>query len=106
MKTCTVLDVTEHRQFIYNHCTKISYTLGFSTAGNWCEFFLKTVFDSENDRNVFYVRELRCPPRFAKINKICQCDPVVTNYQMISCNINDQTILRPANTWISATTLL
>ena len=105
MKTCTVLDVTEHRQFIYNHCTKISYTIGFSTTDDWCEFFLKTVFDSDNDRNVFYVRELRCPPGFAKINKICQCDPVVTNYQTISCNINNQTILRPANTWISATTL-
>ena len=103
MKTCTVLNVTEHRQFLYKPCTKISYTIGFS-IGDWCELFLKSVFDSDDDKNVFYVRKLRCPPGFAEINKVCQCDPVITNYKMITCNINDQTILRPANSWISATT--
>ena len=103
MKVCTVLNVTEHRQFIYKPCSKISYTLAFPT-GDWCELFLKTVFDSDDDKNVFYVRKLRCPPGFGEINKVCQCDPVITNYKMITCNINDQTILLPANCWISATT--
>ena len=102
MKACTVLNVTEHRQFIYKPCTKVSYTIGFSD--DWCELFLKTVFDSDDDNNIFYVRKLRCPPGFAKLNEICQCDPVITNYKMITCNINDQTILRPTNSWISATT--
>ena len=38
-------------------------------------------------------------------SKKCVCDPVLVIYQIIqTCNINDQTILRPANSWISATT--
>ena len=104
MKPCIVVNISEHRQFMNKSCTKVSYTIGFLT-GDWCELFLKTVLDDDDDDdiNVFYIRKLRCPPGFTK-NKICQCDSVITDYIMITCNINDQTILRPANSWISATT--
>ena len=103
MKPCTVVNISEHRQSLGESCTKLSYTVGFST-GDWCELFLKTVFDDDDDINVFYLRRLRCPPGFTKVNQICQCDSVITDYLMTTCDINDQTILRPANSWISATT--
>ena len=80
-----------------------SYAISFSTSV-WCELFLKLKSDLPDTVNVFYVRKLKCPPGFAEINKICQCDPAITNYKMITCDINDQTILCPANSWISATT--
>ena len=39
--------------------------------------------------------------------KACYCDPLLRNEEVYirSCNINDRTILRPANSWISAVTV-
>ena len=104
LKPCTVLNVNEHQQFIDRHCIEVSYTIGFSFK--WCEIYLKILSDYNSDDtiNIFYVRKLKCPPGFAELNKICQCDLVITSFVMISCNINYQTILRPANSWISAAT--
>ena len=52
---------------------------------------------------------LPCPTGFALQEKdgLCQCDPVlyVAVASIKVCNIDDQTILRHANTWISGTTL-
>ena len=104
IKPCTVLNISEHQQLIYTTCTKVEYAISFSTSSVWCELFLKLKSDFHDTVNVFYVSKLKCPPGFAEINKICQCDPVITNFKMLTCNINDQTILRPANSWISATT--
>ena len=103
IKPCTVLNINEHKQYIYTSCTKVEYAISFST-GVWCELFLKLKSDFHDTVNIFYVRKLKCPPGFAEINRMCQCDPVITNFKLITCNINDQTILRPANSWISATT--
>ena len=47
---------------------------------------------------------MKCSTGFVKIDKRCQCDPVLVQYGITNCNIDDQTILRPANSWISATT--
>ena len=105
IKPCTVLNISEHQQLVYTSCTKVEYAISFSTSASvWCELLLKLKSDSPDTVNVFYVRKLKCPPGFAEINKVCQCDPAITNFKMISCDINDQTILRPANSWISATT--
>ena len=101
IKPCTVLNISEHQQLVYTSCTKVEYAISFSTSV-WCELFLKLKSDLPDTVNVFYVRKLKCPPGFAELNKICQCDPAITNFKMITCDINDQTILRPANSWISA----
>ena len=51
-----------------------------------------------------------CPHGFV-LNTVegkCICDPLLKVLDLLStmvCNINNQTILRPANTWISATTV-
>ena len=101
---CTVLDTTENIQFISENCTELHYTIGFPTD-NWCELFLKIASDSDKYLNIFYIRQITCPTGFLKIDKRCQCDPVLVQYGRITgCNINDQTILRPANSWVSATT--
>ena len=100
---CTILDITENIQFISKNCTELHYTIGFSTD-SWCELFLKIASDSDKYLNVFYIRQITCPNGFVKIDKRCQCDPVLVQHGITSCNINDQTILRPANSWISATT--
>ena len=102
VKPCTILNINEHQQFIDKPCTELRYTIGFSSE--WCEIYLKILYDSDSNLNIFNIRKLKCPPGFTEINTICQCDSAITSFVMISCNINDQTILRPANNWISATT--
>ena len=100
---CIVLDISENLQVIDEHCTKLHYTIGFPTD-NWCELFLKIASDSDEYLNIFYIKQMTCPTGFVKIDKRCQCDPVLVQYGITNCNINDQTILRPANSWISVTT--
>ena len=102
---CIVLNVSENIQpaVANKSCNKLRYTIGFPTK-SYCELFLKMVSDSDSYLNVFYIRQFTCPTGFVKIDKRCQCDPVLVQYGITNCNINDQTILRPANSWISATT--
>ena len=102
---CIVLNVSEniHPAVANKSCNKLRYTIGFPTK-SYCELFLKMVSDSDSYLNVFYIRQIACPTGFVKIDKRCQCDPVLAQYGMTNCNINDQTILRPDNNWISATT--
>jgi len=100
---CIVLNVSEYMQPLDKHCTGLFYTIGFPTE-NYCELFLKMATDSDDYLNIFYIRQITCPTGFAKIDKKCQCDPVLVHNRITNCNINDQTILRPANSWISATT--
>ena len=109
VKLCTVLDISEYQQSISKHkpCSKIQYTLAFVSTHKWCKIHLQTLsILNINEVNTFTIRKLECPPGFAEIHKnlICQCDSAITNFIRISCNINDQTILRPANSWISTTT--
>ena len=102
---CIVLNVSENIQHAVadRGCIKLHYTIGFPTK-SYCELFLKIVTDSDVYLNVFYVQQITCPTGFVKIDKRCQCDPVLVQYGITNCNINDQTILRPANSWIIATT--
>ena len=100
---CIVLDINEHLQLIDQKCNKLYYTIGFSTDKR-CELFLKLVSDSENHLNIFSIWQITCPIGFVKLDKRCQCDPRLVQNGITQCNINDQTILRPANSWISATT--
>ena len=101
---CIVLDISENLQLIDKRCTELHYTIGFPTE-NWCELFLKIASDSDEYLNIFHIRQITCPTGFVKIDKRCQCDPLLVQHGIITnCNINDQTILRPANSWISATT--
>ena len=105
LNPCVVLGINEYIQIIEKNCTKLHYTIGFPTE-NWCQLFIKVLpkINANNEPNIFHIKQLICPTGFVKIGKRCQCDPVLAQYGITNCNINDQTILRPANSWISATT--
>ena len=100
---CIVLDISENLQLVDKHCTNLHYTIGFPTD-DWCELFLKIASDSDEYLNIFYIKQNTCPTGFVKIDQRCQCDPVLVQYGITNCNINDQTILRYANSSISVTT--
>ena len=100
---CIVLDISENLQLIDQQCTRLHYIIGFSNE-NHCKLFLKIESDSDDHLNIFSIWQITCPTGFVKIDKGCQCDPVLVQYGITNCNINNQTILCPANSWISATT--
>ena len=115
---CKIINTPEIQQEIYNTCTQVSYTIEYNDLG-WCELFFshldqKSFFDSASKSrsyhfvkmyNAYYIKYLPCPIGF-KINEnnVCDCDPellLALPKIDINCNINDQTISRPANSWIS-----
>ena len=100
---CLVNKSSEIKQSINkNNCTKLKYSIAFS-SDNWCELYLRTSFNENQHTDIYYVTQLPCPTGFIKHKGVCQCDSSINEYN-IKCDINDQTILRPANSWISATT--
>ena len=106
-RPCVVPSFTEWSQTItINHCSKVSYNALTFLFGNWCELFLKLQSISGDYHKRFYIRKLSCPPGFLEIHKICQCDPKIVTYGITQCNINNQTVVRPSNTWITATTYI
>ena len=100
---CVVYNAKEHKQLVASSCTKLNYTIAFPT-GNWCELILKLPQVTPLEYSIFYIRQLPCPLGFMKINGICQCYPSFKLFGITNCDINTQTILRPANTWSSAIT--
>ena len=104
-RPCIVPSFVEQSQMVINnYCSKVSYSTITFRFGDWCELFLKVELSSDDYHKRFYIRKLICPPGFLEIDKICQCDPVIVNFGITQCNINNQTVLRPSNTWITATT--
>ena len=104
-RPCIVPSFVEQSQMVINnYCSKVSYSTITFRFGDWCELFLKVELSPDDYHKRFYIRKLICPPGFLEIDKICQCDPVIVNYGITQCNINNQTVLRPSNTWITATT--
>ena len=89
-----------------NNCNRYSYTIWpNSESVTECKLFVGLSEMPE----MFYVQIKPCPMGFtlnANI-KACYCDPLLNNdiLAVTSCNLNDTTILRPANSWISANTI-
>ena len=98
---CVVHQPNEMIQLTNKKCTTLHYTIAFPTD-NWCELFIKVPFGRRTEYNIFYIRQLSCPIGFVKKDRICQCYPSFPLFGITNCNINNQTILRPANSWISA----
>ena len=101
--SCRIGKNSELVQLIHNYCTKLQFTI--QNAKEWCELFL---LYSPTDAAIFYVKFLPCPAGFSlnKLEGYCQCDSLLTSTNIISitsCDINDQTILHPGNSWIRIT---
>ena len=99
--SCIINDI-KSTQNANSPCAKVTFTVVFPTD-RWCAIYLKYPSQSNDYLNMFYIKQYSCPPGFIEIAKKCVCYPKFTQFGISSCNINDQTILRPANSWISAT---
>ena len=97
--SCVVSEPTEIIQRIGRNCTSKYYTIAFPT-NSWCELFLKVPQNKTIEYSIFYIRQLKCPLGFIKLNGTCQCYPMFTMFGFTKCDINRQAILRPPNGWI------
>ena len=102
---CSVVNTFQLYQTPINHeCNSYSYTVWpRDETIHICEFFIGL----QNMPEMFYVEFKHCPLGFTlqEDRKSCYCDPVLGNNEVISitsCNLSDETILRPAYSWISA----
>ena len=101
---CIVKSMSEAEQIVNNTCTKLAYNI-FSENQPQCKLILYNI--EYKFPTVYYVNLLDCPAGFAMddITKQCDCDQKLTSFGIVEeCDIDNQTILRPANSWISATT--
>ena len=103
---CQVSSLLEAEQEIYQNCTDVTYNI-LSENTHHCKLILYNV--DYDFPTVYYIKLLKCPAGFSYsiLEKKCICDKKLYSEQYLPikiCNINDQTILRPANSWISATT--
>ena len=98
---CTVVNVAE---IIQEHpsdgCHQYNYTIWSDKSE--CELYLGT----EDKPEIFYVNLKNCPVGFSlqHSKKACCCDPNLDSMyiSISSCNLDDATVLHPANSWISA----
>ena len=98
-QACHLLDAFEIEQEHHSkQCIKHNYTIWSEMPE--CELYLST---TKGVTETLYVKLKTCPAGFAKHRRkrICDCDPTLHPY-ITSCDLNDETILRPANSWISA----
>ena len=87
-------------------CNVYSYTLWPNPITiKTCKLFIGLSNLPNDVPEIFYVTLDPCPKGFTpQVNKkMCDCDPVLENsvLSIESCNLDNGTILRPANSWIS-----
>ena len=103
---CKLAKAMEVSQTVYNYCTPINYTVVHNKMGylQWCELFIGI---RQNHVDAFYINMLPCPLGFIELSEICICDPIFNSkvLSITTCDINCQTILRPAGSWLSAVTI-
>ena len=105
---CSIVHASELSQAYFNdtnHCNNYSYTLWpHNDTITQCQLFIGL----KNMPEMFYVQIKPCPIGFTfqSQRKACYCDPILSNklLSITSCNVKDETILRPANSWVSAYT--
>ena len=102
---CKVSSLLEAEQVVYQNCTEVTYNI-LSDNTKLCKLILYNA--NYKFPTVYFIKLLNCPLGFSynKLEKKCICDEKLQS-ALISirmCNINNQTILRPANSWISAIT--
>ena len=95
---CVITNTSELVQIANSYtCNALKYSI--SSNGNWCELFLRGSRDGTGKTDKYYIQLKQCPIGFVKLGGNCLCYPFL-NKHGIKCNINDQTLIRPANVWI------
>ena len=105
---CSIVQASELSQSHFNDinkCNSYSYTLWPKNVTiKECRLFIGL----QNMPEMFYIQVKPCPKGFTfqYQRKACYCDPLLNNkaLSITSCNVKDETILRPANSWIYART--
>ena len=104
---CSIVHASELSQTYFNntkYCNSYRYTLWPKNASvKECQLFTGL----RNMPEMFYVQVKPCPKGFTlqAQRKACYCDPLLSiKISFTSCNVKDETILRPANSWIYADT--
>ena len=101
---CTISTLLEAEQLVEKNYTKLIYNIYSENQQQRKLILYSTEYKYPT---VYYINLLKCPPGFSFDSKAkkCMCDPRLQSeiLSIDNCNINDQTILRPANSWISAT---
>ena len=103
-KACHLLNVFElEQEHQSNQCIEHNYTIWSQLSE--CELYLRADVDEEITETL-YIRLTACPAGFVLCRKkgACYCDPTLYPY-VTSCNLNDETVLRPANSWVFAYTV-
>ena len=95
---CVITNTSELVQIANSYtCNALKYSI--SSNGNWCELFLRGSRDGTEKTDKYYIPLKQCPIGFVKLGGNCLCYSFL-NKHGIKCNINDQTLIRPANVWI------
>ena len=99
--SCRITNPAEITNTISHHAKLINYTI-VSGAPNTCKLFLTiSSYQQQYAYEIFRVKLLPCPVGFILQDGICDCDLILTKI-IDRCNIDQSTISRPANTWITA----
>ena len=113
-RACKSNRIANHIHLFQNNCTEIDYNIQYSKYAESCEIYLIiTEQSSTKSGNVlqniqsieaYRIKLLPCPVgfEFNEVTQMCHCDPVLITVS--SCNIDDQTVLRPADSWIKGNT--
>jgi len=116
LRACRSHNIKDHMLAIPGTCVKIEYKSILYKNGNSCNVFLRISAQSKiyyppvliinhyYFLNVYRIKFWSCPLGFAlnEALQICQCDLILKSvvFSAESCNIDTQTILRPARNWI------
>ena len=98
-EACHLLDAVEiEQEHQSQQCNEHNYTIWSEMSE--CELYLST---DQGVTETLYVKLRGCPAGFIlhRQKRICSCNPTLYPY-ITSCDLNDETILRLANSWISA----
>ena len=103
---CSVVDSHQLSQtHLISDCNTYEYTIWPSNNSvTECTLFVGL----KDMPEMFYIDIKPCPKGFTQQHDkmACDCDPLLNNVLSVtSCNLDDETILRPANSWISAHTI-
>ena len=104
-RACIIMGVLEMIQTGPSHsCTQYNYTIWYAGNNSKCELYLRT----EDMPEIFYVTLKPCPVGFSlhSTKRACDCDAIlnINSLSITSCNLEGETVLRPANSWLSANT--
>ena len=96
-------------QLELNECKRVSYLVTHPSK-NWCVLSFSVTPLSQNYQwlDTYTVLLRPCPKGFSLHPQgYCQCDSILSSHipSLTTCDIDHQTIPRPANTWISAHTI-